>query len=81
MLDMLANNGHRATVESIPSTEMEADIERKERGVLDEIKKSMSDQVRLSMQPSKYSLTVVFRAYESPRQKLTYCEMSGTFLL
>lgn len=46
--DMLVKNKHRATVESIPSTSMEAAIEGKEKGILDEIKKSMSDQVQCS---------------------------------
>lgn len=42
---MLITNGHRATVESTPNTELEALIDGKEKGLLDDIKKSMSDQV------------------------------------
>lgn len=48
---MLVNNGHRATVESIPSLELEAEIEVKEKGKLDQIKQSMSDQVRWFLIP------------------------------
>lgn len=43
--DLLVNNGHRATVESVPNTELEAAIEGTEKGKLDAVKKSMSDQV------------------------------------
>lgn len=43
--DLLVNNGHRATVESVPNAELEATIDNREKGQLDEIKKSMSDQV------------------------------------
>lgn len=43
---MLVNNGHRATVESVPNTELEAAIDSKEKGKLDEVKKSMSEQVK-----------------------------------
>lgn len=43
--DLLVKNGHRATVEGVPNTELEASIDGKEKGVLDEIKKSMSDEV------------------------------------
>lgn len=43
--NMLVNNGHRATVESVPNTELEAVIDGKEKGKLDEVKKSMSEQV------------------------------------
>lgn len=44
--DMLLSNGHRATVESVPNTGLEAVIENQEKGVLDEIKKSMSEKVK-----------------------------------
>ena len=43
--DLLVNNGHRATVESVPNTELEAVIDSTEKGKLDAVKKSMSDQV------------------------------------
>lgn len=43
--ELLVKNGHRATVESVPNTELEAAIDGKEKGKLDEVKKSMSDQV------------------------------------
>lgn len=43
--DLLVNNGHRATVESVPNTKLEAVIEGTEKGKLDAVKKSMSDQV------------------------------------
>lgn len=46
--DMLVKNGHRATVESVPNTELEATIDGKEKGLLDEVKKSMSDQVNVT---------------------------------
>ena len=45
--DLLVNNGHRATVESIPNLALEAEIDDKERGKLDQIKQSMSDEVQL----------------------------------
>lgn len=45
--NMLVNNGHRATVESVPNTELEAAIDGKEKGKLDEVKKSMSDEVKM----------------------------------
>lgn len=45
--DLLVKNGHRATVEGVPNTELEAAIDGKEKGLLDEIKKSMSDEVSL----------------------------------
>lgn len=47
--ELLVKNNHRATVESVPSTVLEAAIEGKEKGLLDEIKKSMTDQVRRSV--------------------------------
>ncbi|CAM9175888.1 unnamed protein product, partial [Ascophyllum nodosum] len=42
--DLLVNNGHRATVESIPNLALEAEIDDKEKGKLDQIKQSMSDE-------------------------------------
>lgn len=45
--DLLVKNGHRATVEGVPNTELEASIDGKEKGLLDKIKKSMSDEVSL----------------------------------
>ncbi|CAM9788118.1 unnamed protein product, partial [Hapterophycus canaliculatus] len=47
--ELLVNNGHRATVESVPNTELEAAIDGKEKGKLDEVKKSMSDQDLLNV--------------------------------
>lgn len=57
--DMLVNNGHRATVESIPSLELEAEIEGKEKGKLDQIKQSMSDQVR----PFQFILRIISKIF------------------
>ena len=43
--ELLVKNGHRATVESVPNAELEASIDGKEKGLLQGVKDSMSDQV------------------------------------
>ncbi|CAN0406966.1 unnamed protein product, partial [Discosporangium mesarthrocarpum] len=43
--EMLVENGHRATVESIPNPLLEEAIDSREKGRLAEIKKSMSNEV------------------------------------
>ncbi|CAN0073728.1 unnamed protein product, partial [Laminaria digitata] len=42
--NLLVKNGHRATVESVPNTELEATIDGKEKGLLQGVKDGMSDQ-------------------------------------
>ena len=43
--ELLVKNGHRATVEGVPNTELEASIDGKEKGLLQGVKDDMSDQV------------------------------------
>ncbi|CAM9295585.1 unnamed protein product [Ectocarpus sp. 4 AP-2014] len=67
--NMLVNNGHRATVESVPNTELEAAIDGKEKGKLDEVKKSMSEQDLLNVIESTKLLKEAQAKEDSPEAK------------
>lgn len=78
--DLLVNNGHRATVESVPNTELEAQIDGKEKGLLDDIKKSMSDQVTMirAILSKSRSFIFIFSSTGQPdNERPRYCRHSS----
>ncbi|CAM9566304.1 unnamed protein product [Sphacelaria rigidula] len=74
--ELLVKNNHRATVESVPSTVLEAAIEGKEKGLLDEIKKSMTDQDLLDVIESTRVLKEAQAKEDSPEAKATLPQLN-----